>query len=87
MSALHTLVLFTADGCPHSDALREDLTRRNVGFLEVNLSREPHRLQELERWSWEHRLPVVVDHERVSIGFRGGSSTFAEVGLEPRAAS
>jgi len=25
---------------------------------------------------------VVVDHERVSIGFRGGSSTFAELGLE-----
>jgi hypothetical protein len=32
--------------------------------------------------SWEHRLPVVVDHERVSIGFRGGSSTYAELGLE-----
>jgi hypothetical protein len=25
---------------------------------------------------------VVADHERVSIGFRGASSTFAELGLE-----
>jgi hypothetical protein len=31
---------------------------------------------------WEHRLPVVADHERISIGFRGESSTFAELGLE-----
>jgi hypothetical protein len=39
-------------------------------------------LAELRRVSWEHRLPVVLDHERVSIGFRGGSSDFAELGLE-----
>jgi hypothetical protein len=24
----------------------------------------------------------VADHERVSIGFRGGSSSYAELGLE-----
>lgn len=82
MTALDTLVAYTADGCPHSSALVADLEARNIRFLEVNLSRSPERLSELARVSWEHRLPVVVDHERVSVGFRGGSSTFAEVGLE-----
>jgi len=82
VTALDTLVVYTADGCPHSAALVRDLEARKVRFLEVNLTREPERLAELQRWSWEHRLPVVVDHERVSIGFRGGSSTFDEVGLE-----
>ncbi len=79
---LYRVLVFTADGCPHSAALCDDLRRRNVRFLEINLSREPHRMSELRAHSWEHRLPVIVDHERVSIGFRGGSSTFAELGLE-----
>ena len=51
-------------------------------YRAINLSREPDEMERLRDLSWEHRLPVVADHERVSIGFRGGSSTFAELGLE-----
>lgn len=80
--ALDSIVVYTADGCPHCAALVEDFRRRHVVFSEVNLSREPGRMEELRRLSWEHRLPVVADHERVSIGFRGGSSTYSELGLE-----
>ena len=79
---IYTVRVFTADGCPHSEALCEDLRRRGVRFLEINLTREPGRLAELQRVCWEHRLPVVVDHERVSIGFKGRSSTFEDLGLE-----
>ncbi len=82
MSPLITVVIFTAEGCPHSQALRADLTSRGVRFRERDLSREPDALDELRQWSWEHRLPVVVDHERVSIGFRGESSTFSQLGIE-----
>jgi hypothetical protein len=39
-------------------------------------------MERLRSLCWEHRLPVIADHERVSIGFRGGSSTFTELGLE-----
>ncbi len=79
---LYRVLVFTADGCPYSAAACEDLRRRNVRFLEINLSREPQRISELRTHSWEHRLPVIVDHERVSIGYRGGSSTLAELGLD-----
>ena len=82
MTALDPLVVFTADGCPHCAALCDDLRRRNVRFREVNLSREPGAMEELRRVCWEHRLPVILDRERLSIGFRGRSSTFAELGLE-----
>jgi len=78
---VYTLLVFTADGCPHSRAAVEDLRRRNVRFLERNLSRDPAAREELARYCWEHRLPVIVDHERVSIGWQGGSSTFEELGL------
>jgi len=82
VNALDTIVVFTADGCPHCRALCEDFDRRGVDYREINLSREPDEMERLRALSWEHRLPVVADHERVSIGFHGGSSTFAELGLE-----
>ena len=82
MVALDTVLVFTAEGCPHCRALCADFERRGVVFREINLSHEPDEMDRLRDLSWEHRLPVVADHERVSIGFRGGSSTFAELGLE-----
>ena len=82
VGALDTILVYTADGCPHCRALCADFDRRGVVYREVNLSREPAEIEHLRDLSWERRLPVVADHERVYIGFRGASSTFAEVGLE-----
>ena len=82
MVALDTILVFTADGCPHSRALCEDFDRRGVEYREINLSREPDEMSRFRDLVWEHRLPVVADHERVSIGFHGQSSSFAELGLE-----
>ncbi len=79
-----SVTVYLADGCPHCEALLEDLRRRRVGFVAVNLTREPRRIAELTALTWERRLPVLVDHERCSVGFRGGSSSFADLGLEER---
>ncbi|HUK13585.1 MAG TPA: glutaredoxin family protein [Thermoanaerobaculaceae bacterium] len=79
--------VYVASGCPHCGRLLEDLARRRVRFEVVNLTEEPHRLAELAALTRERRLPVVVDHERCSVGFDGGSTPFAELGLAwpPRA--
>jgi len=82
VAALDTILVFTADGCPHCRALCEDFNRRGVDYREINLSREPLEMARLQDLVWEHRLPVVADHERISIGFRGQSSSFADLGLE-----
>ena len=82
VGALDTILVFTADGCPHSRSLCEDFDRRGVVYREINLSREPGEMEHLREMVWERRLPVVADHERVSIGFRGESSTLSELGLE-----
>lgn len=79
---IEPILVFTADGCPHCAALLADFDRRRVRYRQRNLSREPDAITELRRWCWEHRLPVVVDHERVSIGFQGASSTWAALGLD-----
>jgi glutaredoxin len=76
-----TLTVFVADGCPHCASLLTDLRRRNVPFHCVNLSREPQRVAEVAALTWERRVPVVVDHERCSVGFSGGSTPFEELGI------
>ena len=82
MNPVDALLVFTADGCRHCRAVVEDFQARNVRIREINLSSEPGEMERLRSLCAEHRLPVIADHERVSIGFRGGSSTFAELGLE-----
>ena len=82
MTAVESLLVFTADGCPHCRAVVEDFEIRGVRHKEINLSRQPEEMERLRSLCREHRLPIIADHERVSIGFRGGSSTFADLGLE-----
>jgi glutaredoxin len=82
VSPVDSVLVFTADGCPHCRAVVEDFRSRNVRFREINLSREPEEMVRLRSLCGEHRLPVIADHERISIGFRGGSSAFGELGLE-----
>jgi arsenate reductase-like glutaredoxin family protein len=81
-TALQTLQVFTHPRCPHSRDLVDDFRRRGVTFVERNLAEDGKALEDLMAVCWEHRLPVVVDHERVSIGFRGRASTFGELGLD-----
>jgi len=81
MTLVETLLVFTADGCPHCRAVIEDFKARNVRFHEINLSRQPEEMERLRALCREDRLPVIADHERISVGFRGGSSSFAVLGL------
>ncbi len=78
---LETLLVFTHKACPHSQALLEDFRLRGVVFMEIDVT-EPGGLERLRALSWEHRLPVVADHERITIGFRGQTSTFEALGLD-----
>ena len=77
------VTVYIADGCPHCAALLTDFKQRHVKVAVVNLSREPERAAEVLALTRTPRLPVVVDHERASVGFAGRSSTFAELGLAP----
>lgn len=76
------ITIFIVAECPHCAALIADLKRRRVGYRCIDVRRETTRLEELKRLTWERRLPVIVDHERCSVGFCGGSSTWRELGLE-----
>ena len=47
MSALDTVLVFTADGCRHCRALVADFDRRGVVYREINLSRQPDEMARL----------------------------------------
>jgi glutaredoxin len=76
-----SVTVYVADGCFHSATLLEDLRRRHVAFTVVNLTVEPGRIAELVSLTWERRLPVIVDHERCSVGFGGQSTAFSDLGI------
>ena len=75
------LLVFTHKECPLSQSLLEDFRLRGVVFEEIDVG-EPGSLDRLRTLCWEHRLPVVADHERITIGFLGQASTFETLGLD-----
>ena len=79
---LETLRVFTHSDCPHSKALLEDFIRRGVVFVQIDVGSNPSGLQTLRAICWEHRLPVIADHEKITIGYQGRTSTFEALGLE-----
>ena len=76
-----TLVVYVADGCPHCRDLLADLARRRVAATVVNLSVSPERLAELTAATWERSVPVTIDHERCSVGYRGRSTSLDDLGI------
>jgi glutaredoxin len=76
-----SVTVYVASGCPHCAALLADLRRRAVAHTVVDLTVHPDRAAEATALTWDRRLPVVVDHERFTVGFAGDSSSFEELGL------
>ncbi len=77
-----SVTVYVADYCPHCARLLADLGRRHVAYECINLSVTPGRAREVVALTWDRRLPVVVDHERFTVGFAGSSSTFGELGID-----
>ncbi|MCX7894466.1 MAG: hypothetical protein N2447_00715 [Thermoanaerobaculum sp.] len=73
--------MYVAEGCPFCQMLLLDLQRRRVPHQIVNLTQQPERIGELGRWTFERAVPVVVDHERCTVGFAGGRTELASLGL------
>lgn len=77
------ITVYVADGCPFCQLLLADLQRRHVAFTLVNLSQTPERVRELASLTFSLAVPAVVDHERCTVGFAGGSTSLRQLGLWP----
>lgn len=68
------VLIFGKDSCPYTQAARDDYQGRQVPFEYVDVKRNPADLQRMLTYSSGRReVPVIVDGDRVTIGFSGGT--------------
>ena len=66
------ITIFGKDSCPYTQAAIEDCRSRGVAFEYVNVKKQAADLQRMLTHSGgRRRVPVIVDGDRVTIGFGG----------------
>ena len=68
------VVIYTHPDCAYSAAAKMDYRKRNVAFLEIDVSKEGDKIPDLLKLTNGERLtPVIVENGQAAIGFKGGS--------------
>lgn len=66
------VLIFGKDGCPYTEAAREDYARRKVPFEYINVKKNRADLDRMLQYSGGNRsVPVIVQDGKVTIGFGG----------------
>jgi len=66
------VLIFGKDGCPYTEAAREDYEQRKVPFQYINVKKNQADFDRMLKYSGgERRVPVIVDGDAVTVGFGG----------------
>ena len=66
------ITVYTHPDCSYSSAVKIDYNNRGISFREIDISIQPEAIAELEQLTGGERItPVIVDGDKVSIGFNG----------------
>jgi glutaredoxin 3 len=66
------VLIFGHDLCPYTSRAREDFSRRKIPFEYVNVLQNDDALQQMLKHSNGRRqIPVIVEADKVIIGFGG----------------
>ncbi len=67
-----TVELYTASGCPYSEAAREDLEWRGVEFTEYDVERDEEARERMIGLTGARTVPVIVEEGKpVQVGWIG----------------
>ena len=67
-----TVVIYGKDACPYTQAARDDYAKRGLTAQYINVKKDPAGLTRMLEHSKGKRLvPVIVEGDRVTIGFGG----------------
>ena len=67
------VTIYVEPGCPFSMAAKEDLARRGIAYREVDVTASREALEEMLRITGGERMvPVIVEGDKVTLGFGGG---------------
>ena len=68
------VIIYTHPDCAYSAAAKMDYRKRNIPFLEIDVSKEQDKIPELLKLTDGERLtPVIVENGKATVGFKGGS--------------
>lgn len=68
------VLIFGKDGCPYTEAAREDYTRRKVPFQYIDVKKSRAELDRMLEYSaGQRQVPVIVENGKVTVGFGGGT--------------
>jgi glutaredoxin 3 len=66
------VLIFGKDTCPYTTAARDHYRDEGVAFQYFNVKKDPAELKRMLQFSGGRRdVPVIVEGERVTIGFGG----------------
>jgi glutaredoxin len=66
------VLIFGKDGCPYTQNARDHYAAGNIPFQYLNVKKNAADLQRMLEYSkGARRVPVIVEDERVTIGFGG----------------
>ena len=66
------VTIYTKHGCPHCTRAKQSYAEKNIEFVEINLSDDPDKIEELVKIAGVRKVPVIVDQGKVTVGFNGG---------------
>lgn len=65
-------IIYTIPGCPYCKAAMDDMRQRDVAFREIDVAGDQAARQDMVNLSGESTVPVIVENDRVTVGFGGG---------------
>lgn len=68
------ILIFGKDSCPYTQAARDHYLAEGAPFEYINVKKRPDGLAQMLGYSGGRReVPVIVDGEKVTVGFAGGT--------------
>ncbi|MEW6244503.1 MAG: glutaredoxin family protein [Bacillota bacterium] len=68
---MESATIYTKDGCPYCRRLMEEMKSKGMEFKEINVSHDTRALKEVKEKYGATRVPVLVQGDRVTIGYKG----------------
>lgn len=65
------ITVYTKEGCPYCAKLMGELREKGIAFSEVVVSNDPGALNLVKEKYKADKVPVLVEGERVTIGYKG----------------
>lgn len=69
-----TVIIYTHPDCAFSGAAKMDFRQRGIPFVEIDVSKEKDKVDDLLSLTGGERVtPVIVENGEATIGFKGGN--------------